>query len=131
MNNTHHESEKESSKNSCTSMEHHHCCGHHFWFWAIIRITIVVGFIVGAFFVGILCRIDAPYQLGQNYKIDYGHRGMMNPINITNPPRDSMMEHCQSNPTMKGCQNYISKNGTGIPHSMMSMSMKDMATMLE
>ena len=33
-------------------------CGHHFWFWAIIRIAIVVGIIIGAYYVGTISRID-------------------------------------------------------------------------
>lgn len=57
---------------------------------------------------------------------------MITPTNTKNDPKEEMMiEHCKTMPTMIGCQNYTSKNGTGMNHSMMSMSMEDMAKMLE
>lgn len=107
-------------------------CEHHFWFWAIIRIAIVVGLIIGAYYVGTISRMDRNDRFDRNYESNYGRRTMMTPTNTKNDPREEMMiEHCKTMPTMMGCQNYASKNGTGMNHSMMSMSMEDMAKMLE
>lgn len=104
-------------------------CGHHFWFWAIIRIAIVVGLIIGAYYVGTISRMD---RFDRGYSSNYDRRSMMTPTNTKNDPKEEMMrEHCKSMPTMMGCQNYISKNGPEMNHSMMSMSMEDMAKMLE
>lgn len=71
-------------------------------------------------------------RFDRGYSPNYDRRSMMMSPNTKNDPREEIMrEHCKTMPTMMGCQNYVSKNGPEMNHSMMSMSMEDMAKMLE
>ncbi len=87
------------------------CCGSgchsgHSWFWAIIRILIVVGMIIGAYILGARCGT-------------YGNMGMYG--NWGQSHND--MERYENRPKMP----VVSKK----PHTAMDMSMTDMSKMLE
>lgn len=88
------------------------CCagGCHvgsFWFWAIIRILIVVGMIIGAYILGVRCG-------------SYGNMGMYG--ENWGRSRNGMMQN-ENRPRMP----VVSKK----PHTAMDMSMTDMSKMLE
>jgi Domain of unknown function (DUF305) len=87
------------------------CTGHSFWFWAAIRIAIVVAMIVGAFILGSQCG-----RSGDGYS-----RHMMNPAQYG--------EKMVGQKGMRGMDPAMQKN-MDMSHDPMQMSMADMSTMM-
>ncbi len=103
--------EANSPHNGTCCKNESHCTGHRFWFWAAIRIAIVVAMIVGAFLLGNQCG-----RSGDGYS-----RHMMNP-----PQYGAKMVGQKG---MRGMDPAMQKN-MDMSHDPMKMSMADMGAML-
>lgn len=107
------------------------CCHKNFWFWAVIRIAIVVGMIVWAFYLGTRCGYgewgDRKHDMRGMYSQKM-EKWMHMRGDREKDTHTEMTEHCQMMPQMAGCEAYLTGSMT---HDMMDMSMRDMGKMLD